>query len=78
MLCEEAILPWEDRSPTNLPMHQECGLREVLGGIGHLTDHAYWCRTVRDPDMGLPYRQSARLVLEWVNEHGVEAAVERG
>lgn len=39
--------------------HQECGLREVLGGIGHHEDHSYWCLNVGDPDGGRSYRQSA-------------------
>lgn len=66
--------------PTGAPFdpgaqHPECGLRGVLGGIGHLTDHAYWCGQMNDPDMGLGYRESARRVWAWVQTHGVEAAV---
>jgi hypothetical protein len=57
-------------------VHNECGLREVLGGIGHLTDHAHWCIEMHDPDGGLSYRKSALAVVEWVKEHGVEAAAE--
>lgn len=49
--------------------HQECALRIVLGGIGHLANHEHWCRTEHDPDAGLSYRESARLVLEWTKEH---------
>jgi hypothetical protein len=53
--------------------HRECLLRAVLGGIGHLEDHAYWCTQVHDPDGGRTYRQSAILVDEWVHHQGVEA-----
>ena len=43
--------------------HRACMLREVLGGIGHLIAHDYWCGPPRhDPDAGLTRRQSALLV----------------
>lgn len=58
--------------------HRSCLLRVVLGGIGHLEDHAYWCRQVGDPDGGRSRRQSGIEVAAWVEEHGVQAAVERG
>jgi hypothetical protein len=78
-LCDEPILDGEPLSPTHgLVMHQECGLREVIGGIGHLIDHARYCRELHDPDGGFTYRQSARLVQMWVEIHGVEAAADRG
>lgn len=51
--------------------HPECAVREVLGGIGHLTDHEYWCNKVGDPDMGLTYRESARRVMAWARENGI-------
>lgn len=54
--------------------HYECGLRMVLGGIGHLTDHDYWCVENGDPDMGLTFRESAMGVAAWVKTHGIEAA----
>ena len=76
-LCEEEIQGGEDRVPGNLPAHRECALREVLGGIGHLLDHAHFCRTLHDPDAGMTYRESARMVALWVRLKGVEAAAER-
>lgn len=54
--------------------HRECLLREVLGGIGHLTDHVRWCGGEHDPDGGRTRRESALAVDAWVHEHGVEAA----
>jgi hypothetical protein len=77
-LCDEPILEGEPLSPTIMPMHQECGLREVLGGIGHLLDHEHFCVRGRDPDGGFTYRQSARFVMMWVEIYGTEAAVDRG
>ena len=53
------------------PVHRECSLRGVLGGIGHHLDHAYWCGEMHDPDAGFTYRQSALLVWERVVELGV-------
>jgi hypothetical protein len=41
-----------------------------MGGIGHLTDHYYWCKQMNDPDGGFTYRQSALLVDQWVANHG--------
>jgi hypothetical protein len=57
--------------------HRICLLRDVLGGIGHLVAHEYWCTQRHDPDAGLTYYQSARLVQAWVNTVGVEAAASR-
>lgn len=53
------------------PVHRECSLRMVLGGIGHLEDHQRWCKGEHDPDGGRSYRQSALEVWAWVQEHGV-------
>lgn len=50
--------------------HQECVLRSVVGGIGHILDHEFWCLTIGDTDMELGYRESALRVAAWVNEHG--------
>ncbi|MBA0085442.1 MAG: hypothetical protein HRJ53_10635, partial [Acidobacteria bacterium Pan2503] len=41
------------------PVHRECSLRNVLGGIGHLQNHAVWCGLKHDPDAGYSYRESA-------------------
>jgi hypothetical protein len=56
------------------PRHQHaaCALRSLLGGIGHLADHAYWCGERGDPDAGLSYRESALRVAEWVQTHRVD------
>jgi hypothetical protein len=72
-LCGESI-EWLDKLVPAWPLiaHQECGLREVLGGIGHLLDHEHFCLTLHDPDAGLTYRESAKLVWSWVQIKGVE------
>lgn len=52
------------------PVHRECSLRSVLGGIGHLTNHIKWCSEMHDPDAGLGYRESALQVWSFVSDHG--------
>jgi len=74
-LCEEPILEGEDRADVNLDSHRECMLRSVVGGIGHLIDHAHFCRGELGPDAGLDYRTSALLVDVWVHRKSVEEAV---
>lgn len=58
-------------------VHDDCALREVLGGIGHLVAHEYWCLQRHDPDAGLTYRKSALLVYHWVNIVGSKSTTER-
>jgi hypothetical protein len=76
-LCETEVEPDDDYRPlgtpegTIVPAHRECLLRSGLGGIGHLTDHHYWCVQRGDPDGGHSYRESALLVDEWVTSHRV-------
>lgn len=53
------------------PVHKECALRTVIGGIGHLENHAHWCLERNDPDGGRTFRQSAKEVWEWVQAHGL-------
>ena len=54
------------------PVHKECSLRAVIGGIGHLEDHAFWCKGPGDDtDGGRTKRQSALEVWEWVQIHGI-------
>src|SRR5215467_8981545 len=52
--------------------HRSCALRSVIGGIGHLLAHPYWCVERHDPDAGLTRRQSALLVDAWVKVVGLE------
>ena len=54
--------------------HRECMLRDVLGGIGHLIAHEYWCTQRHDPDAGLTRRQSALLVHAYTLFVGIDQA----
>ena len=78
MLCGEPIQVFDRGSFVGLgtyidlaPVHRECSLREVLGGIGHFEDHAKWCGEKHDPDGGRTRRQSSLEVWDWVRQHGV-------
>ena len=71
--CSEPILPSEERAEIiTMDAHRECALRSVVGGIGHLLDHAHFCKGI-GPDAGLDYRTSALLVDVWIARKGVEA-----
>jgi hypothetical protein len=82
-MCGEAIQVFDQGSfvgalrgeegawhPILAPVHRECSLRAVMGGIGHLMNHTVWCQTKHDPDAGFSYRQSALRVWAWIADHG--------
>ena len=87
-LCNEMIQVFDQGSFTHvlqgdeergwesvmLPVHRECSLREVMGGIGHLEDHDHWCSEIHDPDGGRTRRQSSLQVWDWINRHGYPVA----
>jgi hypothetical protein len=80
LLCEEPIGDTEFTDPIGTPegprlAHRICMLRDVIGGIGHLIAHPYWCDERNDPDAGLSRYQSARLVQTWVEVVGTPAEV---
>lgn len=69
-LCDEPILPNERADIRTMDAHRECALRSVLGGIGHLIDHAHFCHGELGPDAGLDYRTSALMVDIWFTRKG--------
>lgn len=62
--------PIRTEDPDTHEAHWECLVRSVVGGIGHLEDHAVWCVRLGDPDGGLSYRESAIRVAAWVASQG--------
>lgn len=81
IFCEEDILPNEktshgsifDHTGKSRLSHVECGYRSAVGGIGHLLDHAKWCSGPdSDPDAGLTYRQSSKLVWAYTNFYRID------
>jgi len=79
LLCATPVWPgealavgrWHDPTGAVRSVHTECALRSVVGGIGHLRDHARHCLAEGDPDAGMSYRDSALAVAEWVKLHGI-------
>jgi hypothetical protein len=65
--CHDAIEADDSGAimPNGFVQHRECSLRSALGGIGHMVDHARYCRSELGTDAGLSYRQSSRLVWRW-------------
>jgi hypothetical protein len=81
VFCDEPITKYDAWLPLNPAQyaHHECSLRSALGGIGHQIAHDYWCQEPqRDPDAGLTYRQSAKLVSAMVDVLGIEEVATRG
>ena len=80
VLCDEGIDQrydaWVPLNPAQYA-HHECSLREVVGGIGHQIAHEYWCKERHDPNAGLTYRQSAKLVLALVDVLGIDEVSRR-
>lgn len=75
VLCSEPLVG--PSASVVQPMHRSCALRSVMGGIGHHIAHDYWCVERGDPDAGLTYRQSARLVDAYAQIMGIEGMVDR-
>ena len=77
--CDEAILPHDAWTPLNAAQygHYECGLREVMGGIGHHLGHEYWCKQQHDTDAGLTHRQSAKMVVALIDLLGIDEEIGR-
>jgi hypothetical protein len=74
-LCQEPMGSERSASVAQ-PIHRACALRSVVGGIGHLIAHDYWCVVRKDPNAGLTYRQSALLADEYVNVVGIDEAID--
>lgn len=83
LLCGEEITLTDSPGTIGTPegmrrMHRECSLREVMGGVGHVIAHPYWCTQKHNPDAGFSYRESARIVWAIVQIIGTEKAVDVG
>lgn len=60
--CDEQITPADDLAPNmRPPMHWECGLRSVAGGLNHQRGLCSCCGGSLDPDPeGMTRRDAAR------------------
>jgi hypothetical protein len=74
LLCDEDMEA-ERSASLVCEMHSACALRNVLGGIGHLLAHEYFCGgpATAGPDAGMDYRTSALLVELYVKRVGLDA-----
>jgi hypothetical protein len=87
LLCEEAVVDGDRgflrvvvrsigpgmTSTEMLPVHRECDLRNVVGGLDHLQgrcQHTGHCNQLRE-QAGRSLREDALAVWTWVQEHGV-------
>lgn len=75
--CDEPVLSTDLVSPSTLngkPMHYECGLRIVVGGINHLLGLCSCCGGELPPDdEHVTRRQAARAATRlWLAEHDRE------
>jgi hypothetical protein len=72
MHCREHFQPDDNGAimETGYSCHRECALRSVMGGIGHIVNHARYCTEEGDPDAGFSYRASAIMV--WNDFQGVK------
>lgn len=70
-ICEDPSNPGKLINDVR-PIHRECSFRNVMGGIGHHLDHAFWCKEVKDPDGGMSRRESALKVWELFESFGTK------
>ena len=76
-LCQEPITTheaWISLNPSQFA-HHCCEMREVIGGIGHLLAHHWWCLVKHDPDAGLTRHQSAQMVTALIDVLGIDAVL---
>ena len=88
--CTEPIVAGDRMSPAVVHdeqghpgrAHMECSLRVVVGGIEHLTaSKGHEVGTCYDEWIArgngeLTYRESSVLATRWIEEHGIDAALE--
>ncbi len=69
VFCGEPILPGERVAPDYVqPVHWECGLRAVVGGLNHLNGLCSCCGGTLPPDPeGMTRREAARAAAQaWI------------
>jgi hypothetical protein len=71
------LIPYYDGTNAGLvPLHKECNLRSVVGGIKHVMGE---CRYVGDCNenrpAGMTLREEANAVWDWVGRHGIEGSI---
>ncbi|MGD0386301.1 MAG: hypothetical protein ABSB73_09210 [Solirubrobacteraceae bacterium] len=76
--CQQAVKEGDNGriAAAGFTEHRECSLRNAMGGIGHLVDHARYCRGELGTDAGLSRRQSSLLAWEFLHDTGFFAGRE--
>lgn len=64
--CDEPILEGEHRAPDfQEPLHWECGVRSVVGGLNHLNGTCSCCGGTLPPDpKGTTIREAAKMAAQ--------------
>jgi hypothetical protein len=73
--CHEPILPGEPLAPiSNAPLHWECGLRAVVGGLNHLNGQCACCGGSLSPDPeGVTRRLAAKMAAQaWIARNPIK------
>jgi hypothetical protein len=69
--CEEPILPGEKVASWGDPLHWECGLRSVIGGLNHQMGICTCRGGTEEPDPpDLSRREAAQMAAQFFYEHG--------
>jgi hypothetical protein len=65
--CHEEVLPGERVAPyMNPPLHWECALRAVVGGVNHQKGLCMCCGGTEEPDPpGLTRREAAKEAADY-------------
>lgn len=68
MWCDEPICIGDLRADVSQPMHWECGLRSVIGGINHQNGQCLCCGGTLPPDPeGCTRREAAKMAAQtWI------------
>jgi hypothetical protein len=77
--CQEAVKPGDNGriTPMGFTEHRECSLRTVIGGIGHLVDHARYCHGELGTDAGRSRRESSLLAWEFFQQTRLAPSAEQ-
>lgn len=68
ILCDEPITPADERAMMFVePVHFECGVRAVAGGVNHQRGTCTCCGGTDDPDPpGMTRRQAAQAATDYL------------
>lgn len=69
--CDELILPGDRLAPSfGQPLHFECGLRSIIGSVGHQKKNCSCYGGTEEDPPGMTRREAAKAAMEYFYEHG--------